>query len=505
MKLFIEKINTLSSQSRFKYKGNYTFRVLNEYSKENETSSSSFSNQNHDSTNEFNNCYGKTSQTQKSSNMIISSSRCIENPNISNNLINDNNLNLTDDPIIDIEIGFVDKDPNYLTDNYCSAVNSSYALLNGLNNANIKSSSNDAFGFTIEPFSLNNFGMSSNNFATNLNRKKNVLNSSFYQINFYDKNEKINMKGNNFNSNFNNKKKTKYLKLGFKSLKHKKNNYNIGRWTEDEHRRFIEAILKYGNEWKSVQKHIKTRSSTQSRSHSQKFFLKIKNYDLFDFKDRKPCISSLNELAKNLDEKERENMLELLISYEYHDGSDKKENVNSKCSSGESNASVDNECNERMLNKKRKNNSNNFSYSSSNVDYDFEEDNISIINAGISAYSSNYSKISSATTAKTKNLNLNFKNSIFKGNQDDIIDEFNDQFSKTFVNSRLRRNSFEDNIFLLYADTVLLDKGFSGRRRSVSKNKKEEQSRKNSILNRNSNEDAIVDAFIDLNSGFIMV
>ena len=54
------------------------------------------------------------------------------------------------------------------------------------------------------------------------------------------------------------------------------NQYNIGRWTEDEHEQFIKGILEYGNEWKKVQQIIGTRSSTQARSHAQKFFLRIK-------------------------------------------------------------------------------------------------------------------------------------------------------------------------------------------------------------------------------------
>ena len=52
--------------------------------------------------------------------------------------------------------------------------------------------------------------------------------------------------------------------------------YNEGRWTKEEHSKFLKGILEYGNEWKMVQKIIKTRSSTQARSHAQKFFLKIK-------------------------------------------------------------------------------------------------------------------------------------------------------------------------------------------------------------------------------------
>ena len=63
------------------------------------------------------------------------------------------------------------------------------------------------------------------------------------------------------------------LKLNKK--RKREGNYNTGRWQQDEHRRFIEALIKYGNDWKNVQKHVCTRSSTQARSHAQKFFVKL--------------------------------------------------------------------------------------------------------------------------------------------------------------------------------------------------------------------------------------
>lgn len=52
--------------------------------------------------------------------------------------------------------------------------------------------------------------------------------------------------------------------------------FNTGRWSGEEHQQFIEAMFLYGNEWKRVQQHIKTRSSTQARSHAQKFFIKLR-------------------------------------------------------------------------------------------------------------------------------------------------------------------------------------------------------------------------------------
>jgi SHAQKYF class myb-like DNA-binding protein len=48
-----------------------------------------------------------------------------------------------------------------------------------------------------------------------------------------------------------------------------------GRWTAEEHRKFVEALKKYGKQWKKVEDYIQTRSGAQIRSHAQKYFLKI--------------------------------------------------------------------------------------------------------------------------------------------------------------------------------------------------------------------------------------
>jgi len=240
------------------------------------------------------------------------------------------------------------------------------------------------------------------------------------------------------------KKKTKFIKLQSKSHKLKKNQYNIGRWTEDEHRRFIEAILKYGNEWKSVQRHIKTRSSTQSRSHSQKFFLKIKNYDIFDFKDKKPCISSLNELAKTLSEKERENMLELLISYEYSDMPERMDSFAKK--------------------------------KTFDLSLEFEEDDLANLQFSTSSASNNY------TMRKSNNI-------ILVNEDKEMKDEFQDQFVNAFINNK-RKHSFEDNVLMFCKDNF---KCYETRRSSIKQTK------------RRISEDNFVDSLIQFNNGYIII
>lgn len=66
-----------------------------------------------------------------------------------------------------------------------------------------------------------------------------------------------------------------------------------GRWTSEEHLRFIEALKRFGKQWKKVEEFVQTRSGAQIRSHAQKYFLKIqKEYpdqDSFEvFKNKTP-------------------------------------------------------------------------------------------------------------------------------------------------------------------------------------------------------------------------
>jgi len=118
------------------------------------------------------------------------------------------------------------------------------------------------------------------------------------------------------NNNFERKKlgkKIKEMKIKHKRLG-KEGTYNCGRWQPEEHQRFIEAIMKYGNEWKQVQKHVGTRSSTQARSHAQKFFVKIKKSNVLHLNIdlSKNSIKTLHEMANNLNSDEYFNAIKAL-------------------------------------------------------------------------------------------------------------------------------------------------------------------------------------------------
>ena len=103
------------------------------------------------------------------------------------------------------------------------------------------------------------------------------------------------------------------------------NQFHSGRWTEEEHQKFIDGILQYGNEWKKVQQVIRTRSSTQARSHAQKFFLKIKKIiqnNNVNYNDKEKIIeiianniyTNINEKRNSLTKTQKEKLLNVIFS-----------------------------------------------------------------------------------------------------------------------------------------------------------------------------------------------
>ena len=77
--------------------------------------------------------------------------------------------------------------------------------------------------------------------------------------------------------------------------------FRSGKWTLEEHLNYIIGIIKYGNDWKEVQKLTGSRSCTQLRSHSQKFFAKIRKKKVYEtFKEIMLSVKSLHESANKL-------------------------------------------------------------------------------------------------------------------------------------------------------------------------------------------------------------
>ena len=52
-------------------------------------------------------------------------------------------------------------------------------------------------------------------------------------------------------------------------------NEKIGRWTEEEHNRFLRGLELYGKKWTKVADVVGTRTTVQVRSHAQKYFQKL--------------------------------------------------------------------------------------------------------------------------------------------------------------------------------------------------------------------------------------
>ena len=68
--------------------------------------------------------------------------------------------------------------------------------------------------------------------------------------------------------------KSRYSKI--KKIDKEKISYGL--WNKSEHNKFIEALYIYNCEWEKIKEYLGNRTRNQIRSHSQKFFLRLKNF-----------------------------------------------------------------------------------------------------------------------------------------------------------------------------------------------------------------------------------
>lgn len=69
-------------------------------------------------------------------------------------------------------------------------------------------------------------------------------------------------------------------------------NFQQGRWTQYEHLIFLACIIHFGRDWKKIEYHVQTRSSSQARSHAQKVLKKM---------DRNAIMREIRQIKNKLD------------------------------------------------------------------------------------------------------------------------------------------------------------------------------------------------------------
>ena len=227
---------------------------------------------------------------------------------------------------------------------------------------------------------------------------------------------------------------------------------SIGRWNKDEHRKFIEAIIKYGNNWKDVQKYIDTRTSTQARSHAQKYFEKMKkNKYLKVFKHlniensdnfTNATIMQLHKLYGNKSKNEINLIVNKFINIESDNQKKKRRNFHP------------------YIGNKKSNNSNTKKHNldldiNESVSYDYEENNENVDNNNIN--DNNYNNVNQNKIGSNLNINndnINNNEEIYENNNSQKNEEENNIFNNDFNEKQLMQSYKGDGIKYILNELV---------------------------------------------------
>ena len=230
-------------------------------------------------------------------------------------------------------------------------------------------------------------------------------------------------------------------------LEDSKKKTNEGRWTYEEHIKFIESFVNYGKRWEIIQKYVGTRSREQIRSHSQKFFFRLKalKSDKCGFDFNKNNIESLLDIVNLIAKKNKTNkntkefIINTLITLtklnlensgkKYLEK--KKDNLGTEIKKEEKKNNKISEINYDLSNKM--NNNKEIELDEINFDLIKNEDNI--------PYKQPYSEERDINN----NISLELKENNIESNDDNIIIEQNENINKYF---NLINSNFNNNYFL---------------------------------------------------------
>ena len=87
-----------------------------------------------------------------------------------------------------------------------------------------------------------------------------------------------------------------------------KGDINEGRWSSEEHIKFIKAFVYFGKKYKLIQKYISSRNCHQIRSHAQKFVLRIKSLKNKDYDFSNYNINSLSDIIDIIEANNKTNI-----------------------------------------------------------------------------------------------------------------------------------------------------------------------------------------------------